>query len=987
MLSTWMNIFMVGGGGGIGAPTLIQTPAASTAIGVVLTVSSGATLYRDGITKTTPYTTTADDALATFWAQVGSTRSASIVIASTATGAPAPDVITNDFSTATAGQTLVDLGWTFTSVNGGYLASASTYSVHSDGFLYLDNVGRTSSSLFTRSGTTNNIEVDLTYHAPGTVDNQTSQRQLYLSMSADNSKYFRVKFTGANGNIELNYNDGSGDTNIYYHNGGTFSTDDILSAYINRDTNVFYIKVNGVISPPSSGGTADGGWDISSYAVPATAKVGLIEFGLTDWSVTPPYPVANKIEIKSYSTATLSISGTFSYASANITLAIAQAVGTTKVRVLDYDDTSYPIELADWATKSNGGTVSATIQTDVRLLVQDSVATSAVVASTTTVPVIEQAAPHNTIGINFNIVAPYYGGDEPRNLVDRGSIFWATGANDRTTTAPAVLNAAGLPVGPAPSGTTALCFHLYEDDANYGRHGAHTFQILNGSASALSMEVTDGSITLGTVTSTTLGYTVPSSGHIDAYFYVVNPVFPPEGLQVLATKNSDGLSYPGAAFSPQASRDYEATQFGPRGVVLRDLHISGVEDGANNPHSEFGYKSRPEYAARASNQTGAHWWHSSHWGESDATRLDYIQRWAAASSTSKTLYFEYLNETWNNGYSPQQNQVMCLGATAGFMPGYTPAPGEVVVDGSGWTDPMTGILNVNVPAGTIFKANTFDGTNGYRWTLTKCLTGAVIGNTVPYAGTNSQWQTIISNDPGPFFTAMYRFQASTQKKIGIAGRAELGSRFKSVIGATSNIFLESHAALTDALMLDNNYMYIDYYALDGYTDYGFNYNTTTYPWMADPTDLTTFKDGMFAALNTLLTAKIAQLLAHVDNQNASFIAAGMKTKYAPRPTLYEFGHPVVFNIPSDQRANFDLAIEAVVADSRMRTLVSGWWAALFPKFHIMVWHNSVQNIKASDTIQFYGLLTRQEELGASTHADYPAYAQAWLGTVDAAPTV
>ena len=68
-----------------GAPVL--TSDNGTAQGAVLTVSPGATLYRNGLVKTAPYTTTADDALATFWAQVGSTRSSSIEIASSA---PAP---------------------------------------------------------------------------------------------------------------------------------------------------------------------------------------------------------------------------------------------------------------------------------------------------------------------------------------------------------------------------------------------------------------------------------------------------------------------------------------------------------------------------------------------------------------------------------------------------------------------------------------------------------------------------------------------------------------------------------------------------------------------------------------------------------------------------------------------------------------------------------------------------------------------------------
>lgn len=72
---------------GVGAP--VVTSDDGTAQGAVLTASPGATLYRDGIAVVSPYTTTTDDALATFWAQRGGSRSASIKIDSTAGGVSA----------------------------------------------------------------------------------------------------------------------------------------------------------------------------------------------------------------------------------------------------------------------------------------------------------------------------------------------------------------------------------------------------------------------------------------------------------------------------------------------------------------------------------------------------------------------------------------------------------------------------------------------------------------------------------------------------------------------------------------------------------------------------------------------------------------------------------------------------------------------------------------------------------------------------------
>lgn len=81
-----LSLGSTGGSGGIGAPQLFST--LGTTQGTVLTVSSGATLYRNGLVVSAPYTTDADDALAIFWAQVGATRSASIEIETAAVTTP-----------------------------------------------------------------------------------------------------------------------------------------------------------------------------------------------------------------------------------------------------------------------------------------------------------------------------------------------------------------------------------------------------------------------------------------------------------------------------------------------------------------------------------------------------------------------------------------------------------------------------------------------------------------------------------------------------------------------------------------------------------------------------------------------------------------------------------------------------------------------------------------------------------------------------------
>lgn len=78
------------GSGGTPTPTPSPTITSDdgTNIGAVLTVSSGSTLYRNGIAVSAPFTTTDDDARAVFWAGLGAEVSASIEIDSNAVTPP-----------------------------------------------------------------------------------------------------------------------------------------------------------------------------------------------------------------------------------------------------------------------------------------------------------------------------------------------------------------------------------------------------------------------------------------------------------------------------------------------------------------------------------------------------------------------------------------------------------------------------------------------------------------------------------------------------------------------------------------------------------------------------------------------------------------------------------------------------------------------------------------------------------------------------------
>jgi len=399
-------------------PTPTPTPSQLTPPAVVgttaqtghLTVTSGTytggtvvtTLIRGGSTETTPYAKSADDALVTFWARDTVTsggidyvfNSLPLTVVSSATPTPPPDVITTDFATATAGQTLVDLGYSFTDL--GYAAAANTYTVHSDGLLYLDATdagdhGSSQTSMFSRDGTTNNVEFRCTMRNPGADDTQTTQRKLFASVSSDKATYFYMYVTGISGNVKMGYRAGGSEIEFYFANPAFpdgISDGDTFSIYIDRAAQTVYQMFNGAVVPIVSAHppfviTADGGIDISGIAVPATATVALTDFGNTWWAPKPPYPVSEQLQILSYepSTDINIINTSYNSSTDEIVYTLANVVTQAQMAILDVTTPDYPVLVSSYTNIPDTGTLPATDAGSFVYLFRDTANPGAVVES------------------------------------------------------------------------------------------------------------------------------------------------------------------------------------------------------------------------------------------------------------------------------------------------------------------------------------------------------------------------------------------------------------------------------------------------------------------------------------------------------------------------------------------------------------------------------------------------------------------------------
>lgn len=392
-------------------PTQLTPPAVvgTTAQTGDLTVTSGTytggtvvtTLIRGGSTETTPYAKSADDALVTFWARDTVTsggidyvfNSVPLTVVSSATPTPPPDVITTDFATATAGQTLVDLGYSFTDL--GYAAAANTYTVHSDGLLYLDATnagdhGSSQTSLFSRNGTTNNIEFRCTVKTAVGADNEAANRELRVSVSSEKLDYFYLKCTTNSGNTWMGYSVGGSRTDFYFHNAGFVGgvpDGQNFSFYVDRAAQIAYQMLNGVVVPVPIGApnrTADGGIDISSYTgVAPSSLVGLIDFGNTWDSFQPPYVVAEQLQIISYDPSTdINIIDLAYDAGANeINYTLSNVVTQAQVAILEVSNPDYPALVADYTNCAETGTLPATDAGSFVYLFRDTANAGAAIAS------------------------------------------------------------------------------------------------------------------------------------------------------------------------------------------------------------------------------------------------------------------------------------------------------------------------------------------------------------------------------------------------------------------------------------------------------------------------------------------------------------------------------------------------------------------------------------------------------------------------------